>query len=411
MNEPSPVSASVIQISRFVACDISKRSVMVAAIDHKQQILIQPKKIRVEKFSDWAAKNLKISDRVVLEATGDAWYYYDLLQSLVASVTVANPHKVRLIAQTKVKTDARDALALARLLAADLIPAVWVPPLEIRELRALVAHRQRLVRQRTQARNRLHAILQTHHVAPVAGDLFSLEHRQWWGELPLSTTTKLLIEQFLTILHNLIPLIARIEAELIQLSTSPRWYTPAAFLIQLPGIGVMTAMTILSAIGDITRFENAKRLVGYSGLGAGVYASGEVVRGGRITKEGRQELRTALVEAAWTAVEQPGHWQKEFERLCLRLDKSKAIVAVARKLLVVIWHVLSKEEAEKSAQAERVAKKLMTWSLKLRAKGRAGLSCKEFVRRELGRLRIGQDLKEFSYAGKPVSLIPLEKTG
>jgi len=134
MNELSPT----IPTCRFVACDISKRSVMVAAVDNTQQIVLQPRKISVEKFPSWAPQHLKFSDTVVLEATGDAWYYYDLLQPLVSKVVVANPNKVKLIAQTKVKTDARDSLALAQLLAANLVPTVWVPPIEVRELRALI---------------------------------------------------------------------------------------------------------------------------------------------------------------------------------------------------------------------------------------------------------------------------------
>ena len=87
---------------------------------------------------------------MVIEASGNAWRYYDLLVPLVGEVLVANPSKVKLITQSKVKTDASDAVALAKLLAADLVPTVWVPPQDIRELRALVGHRQRLVRQRTQ---------------------------------------------------------------------------------------------------------------------------------------------------------------------------------------------------------------------------------------------------------------------
>jgi transposase len=94
------------------------------------------------------------TDVVTLEATTDAWHLYDKLVSLLASVVVANPMQIALIAKTLV-TDPRDALTLARLLAAGILPTVSVRPAEVRELRALGGHRSRLIKQRTQARNRL----------------------------------------------------------------------------------------------------------------------------------------------------------------------------------------------------------------------------------------------------------------
>lgn len=120
-------------------------------------------------------------------------------------------------------------------------------------------------------------------------------------------------------------------------------------------------MTLLSAIGDISRFPSAKQLVGYAGLGASVHASGQVQRGGRITKEGRSELRTAMVEAAWIAIEHHPHWKKLFAQLSGRLGKQKAIVAIARKLLVAVWHVLTREQADTHADAHAIARTLVRW--------------------------------------------------
>jgi len=111
----------------------------------------------------------------------------------------------------------------------------------------------------------------------------------------------------------------------------------------------MTAMTILSAIGEIERFPTAKKLVGYAGLGAKIHASGLSFRTGGITKQGRKELRWVLPEAAWTAVRYDQHWQQQFEQLTYRLGREKAIVAIARKLLVIIWPVLTARVADRRA--------------------------------------------------------------
>lgn len=331
---------------------------------------------------------------------------YDLLEPLVGSVTVSNPNDNKVITQSKVKTDARDALHLAKLLAADFITPVWVPPQDVRDLRALVSHQTRLVRQRTRAFNRLHAILQTHNIFPPPGNPFAEKNRTWWESLSLSATQKLLVKQEMQILATLEPLIKEVEAQLTRLSNEPKWAKECVGLIALPGIQVITAMTILAAIGDIKRFATSKRLVGYSGLGASIYSSGDVCNTGSITKEGRKELRTALVEAAHNAINQPGHWQDEFKRLSSRLGKNKAMVAIARKMLVVIWHVLTKEEAEHQANQVQVARKMLNWAYKLRRDGRRGVRGKEFARVRLEQLGLETELGEFTYNGKPFSLAP-----
>src|SRR5258708_3157770 len=110
-------------------------------------------------------------DQVVLEATTNAWTLYDQLAPLVREVKMAHPLLIKLMSSARVKTDTRDTLHLARLLAAGLLPEVWAPPPPVRELRIVVAHRQRPVRQRTQVRNRLPPDLHAHHLPPPEGRL------------------------------------------------------------------------------------------------------------------------------------------------------------------------------------------------------------------------------------------------
>ena len=194
---------------------------------------------------------------------------------------------VKLISAARVKTDTRDTLHLARLLAANLIPTVWVPPPPVRELRALVAHRERLVRQRTQAKNRLQSLLQSHNLAPP-------EHEAGWQQLPLAPLDRFRLQQDRLLVEQLGELIRQVDAELTRLSVEEPWASPMVYLMQLPGLGIITSMTILAAIGEITRFPSPQKLVGYSGPGASVHASGQTFQTGAITKQGRRELRTAL---------------------------------------------------------------------------------------------------------------------
>lgn len=274
----------------------------------------------------------------------------------------------------------------------------------MRELRALVAHRKRLVSPRTAAKNRLHSVLHRHNILPPRGDIFSADNRDWWQNLAVASSEKLRIRQDLAIIDHLSPLVQEVEGELARLSMTDPWADQVTFLIQLPGMGLLTAMTILSAIGDINRFATAKKLVGYGGLGARIHAWGQTRRTGGITKQGRRELRAAMIEAAWVAVRTHPHWKAQFGRLQKRMDKQKAMVAIARKLLVVIWHVLTDRVADRYADCQAVARKLMTWGSRHSIAARQGLSPAAFVRYHLDRLGLGADLEVFTYGGRTVAL-------
>lgn len=389
---------------RFVALDLHKTYLMVGAVDAQQQVVLQPRRVALSQFEQWARRHLRLTDQVVLEATTNAWELYDVLVPLVARVVVADPAKAKAKIASPVKTDKRDTLGLARLLVAKMVPEVWVPPPHVRELRSLVAHRQRLVRQRTAAKNRLRSLLHRHRIMPPDGQIFAISQRAWWEAFDLSPIEKLRARQDLATIDHFGTMLSQTESELAQLSGRAPWDSMVPWLIQLPGVGLITGMTILSAIGDITRFPSAKHLVGYSGLGTKVHASGQTHRTGAITKQGRTELRAALIESAWAAVRRSSHWRQQFERLAGRIGEAKAIVAIARKLLVVIWHVLANRVADRQADVPSVARRLMRWGARYRLARGLGVSRTAFVRAHLDRLGLGQDLETLHYSGTVIKL-------
>jgi transposase len=397
--------------TRFIGLDIHRQFVMVAAVDGQQHILFDPIKVPLDTFQSWTESQLQTTDQVAFEATTNAWTVYDHVQPLVAEVTVADAHKISLISRSPRKTDQHDALILAKLLAAHLLPAVWVPPQPVRELRDLIAHRRHLVRDRTATKNRLHSILHRHNLYLPEGDPFSEANRAWWHALTLSRSEQLRVRHELLHIQHLTQLIEEVEAEIAYLSTQAPWCEQLAFLIQLAGVSWLSGMTILSAIGDITRFAGSRQLVGYSGLGASVHASGNTYRTGRITKQGRRELRTVLVECAWSTVRYSPFWKARFERLRARVGKQKAIVAIARKLLVVIWHVLSKREVDRQADPAAIARSLMKWAARQRMVASNGLKRSDFVWRELDRLGLGPHINQFVYNGhryvRPPTALPV----
>jgi transposase len=391
---------------RFVGLDVHKHYVMVGAVNRFQEMVLSPRKVSLAEFEGWARKHLRPTDEGVLEGTTNAWYIYDLLEPLVARVVVCHPPQVKLIAAALVKTDKKDTMTLAKLLAVGMIPAVWVPPLHVRELRSLINHRQRLIAQQTRIKNRLHSCLHRHHLVPPGGQLFTAANRVWWLGLPLSASEKLRVRQDLSLLEQLEPFISEVETQINQLSLAEPWAELTPYLLQLPGIGLITAMTILSAIGQIERFPSAKKLVGYAGLGAKVHASGLTHRTGGITKQGRKELRRVLIESAWTAVRYDQHWKEQFEHLAYRLGREKAIVAIARKLLVIIWHVLTAKVADCKAQPQQVARYFIRWGRQLRVKTTLGIKASQFARQRLDRLELGRDLERVPYGTVTYCLPP-----
>jgi transposase len=284
-----------------------------------------------------------------------------------------------------------------------------VPPQHVRDLRALLSHRRRLVSLQTTAKNRLQSVLHRLNVRPPEGDLFAQKQREWWDRLDLSATERLRVDQDIATLDHIVPQIAAVDAELRRLSTSDVWAEQVPYLLQLPGIALLSAMTILSAVGDITRFGAAKKLVGYAGLGAGVHDSGKTHRDKGITKQGRRDLRYVLIEAARVAVQTHPYWKREFARLAKRIGEHKAVVAIARKLLIVIWHVLLAKSADRRANAEQVAFKLMVWSWKLSDEQRGGLSSRQFIRAHLIRLGLGEELTHITRGGIKRALATIEE--
>jgi len=180
--------------------------------------------------------------------------------------------------------------------------------------------------------------------------------------------------------------------------------------LQLSGFGVVLSMTVLSAIGDVSRFESAKKLVGYAGLGAGVHDSGQEHHTKSITKEGRKELRWALVEAAWRAIRISAYWKEQFEKYLRRMRKpNQAIVVIARKLLVAIWHVLTKEETDIHVSEEDLAYKMLVLSWDLGEEVRMGLSYKQFAKYALMKLGVETDITRFVRKNVPRRLAPRDE--
>lgn len=328
-------------MNRIIGLDIHKRFAEVAVLRPGAR---EPQRLRFPSEAGAIrafAARLGPDDRVALESCTNAFAFHRLLCQHAGEVVVSNPLKTRVIAEAKVKTDKVDAETLARLLAADFLPPVWVPDPQTDALRHLVFHRHGLVQQRTQVKNRIHALLHRNLIAPDVTDLFGQRGRHLLGTVALPPHERTLLDADLRVFDFLQLEIAAAERDLARATHDD---PQVRRLMTLPGIALTSAVALRAAIGDIARFRTPQRLVSYFGLNPSVHQSGEKAYGGHISRRGRSHARGICAEAAHLVVRVPGPFRAFFERLRRRKPHNVAITAVARKIVVLVWHMLTERE-------------------------------------------------------------------
>lgn len=355
---------------RYIGMDVHREFAQLAVLENgllrdEGKIGVTPEALRA-----WA-DGLRADDQVALEATGNSDAIANLLTPLVARLVVSNPSKTRAIAEAKVKTDKVDARILAQLLAADFLPPVWLPDERTRSLRRQVMRRAHLVRQRTRIKNQVHAIL-TRNLAPTppVSDLFGRSGRHWLSRQELPADERATVAALLRQLDFHGSELAIVDRELaVEALTDP----VVARLMTIPGVDAIAGISIVAAIGDFTRFDDPDKLVAYVGLNPKVRQSGNSAPvHGRISKAGRAHVRGVLVEAAWSASRAPGPLRAFYQRVKARRGFQKAVVATARKMTVLAWHLATKDEDYAFARPGLVTHKRRKLELAAGAPSRRG---------------------------------------
>jgi len=354
---------------RYIGMDVHREFAQLAVLEDglvrdAGRIGVTPEALR-----RWAA-DLRRDDVVALEATGNSDAIASLLIPIVGRVVVSNPSKTRAIAEAKVKTDKVDARILAQL-AADFLPPVWLPDDRTRALRRQVTRRAHLVRQRTRIKNQVHAIL-ARNLAPTppVSDLFGTAGRLWLSRQLLPADERSTVLALLRQLDFHGTELAVVDQELaIEALIDPQ----VARLMTIPGVDAIAAISVVAAVGDFARFADADRLVAYVGLNPRVRQSGNSAPvHGRISKAGRAQVRGVLVEAAWSASRAPGPLRAFFHRVKARRGFQTAIVATARKMTVLAWHLVTTDQDYAFARPSLVTHKRRKLELMAGAPSRRG---------------------------------------
>lgn len=316
-------------------------------------------------------RTLTHDDHVVVEATCNAAAVVEVVSPHVGRVVIANPRQVRLIAEARIKTDVIDATVLARLYASGFLPEVWVPDPSTLALRRQVTRRNQIVRQRVRLKTTVQSILHAHLLPQCPhADLFGTRGRAWLMAQHLPADERAAAERHLREYDRLGEDLRVVERELARDALAD---ANVKRLMTIPGIDMVVAIGLAAAIGPIARFKGPDQLVSYLGLNPSVHQSGEGrPQHGRITKQGRTHARTMLVEAAWQAVRGPGPLRAFYQRISARRGNHIAAVAVARKLAVIAWHMLTKGEDYAGVRPALHAKKLRDLELRAGQPARRG---------------------------------------
>jgi transposase len=279
--------------------------------------------------------------RAVVEMMSGAVWVRDRLEASGWKVQVAHARKVRDVAPLACKTDKVDARVLAELCRRDLVPELWVPSPEDRALRERLRRRMHLVKARTSARNRIFGLLtqfglRISHTRLRKADAMELLERRGVPEVWRGS-----ISELLELAAEMDRRIDPIDRELGPIARADE---RARLLATIPGVGPLLSLTFAAEIGEVSRFPGPGKLIGYAGLAPRVSQSGERSATGALSKAGSRTLRWAAVEAANNAWRPSNPWHRHYLRVSARHGKNPAKSAVARKLLIAAWHMLSRRE-------------------------------------------------------------------
>jgi transposase len=325
----------------YVGIDLHKKIIVICVIDQHRVVLARRTFgcDQVDLLLDFLRRLGPF--QAVVEATASYEWLVEQIEPLAQKVILAHPGKLRVIAESTKKTDKLDAFVLAEFLALDMIPQAYRPTPRQREHRSLVRHRQFLKQSTTRLKNKIRRIASDYNAD--RKNLFTDDGWKSLATITLSDSDRFVLDQlhaqWETLEAQLRDLAKRLKA--FAAKAPAREAEARAKLATIPGVGPVTVDVVVSELGDISRFASSKGVCAYAGLVPAVrQTGGKKGKDLPITKAGSPLLRWALVEAAWRVIKQSAAWERIYMRLKKRAGGKKAIVAVARRLLVVMRAML-----------------------------------------------------------------------
>jgi transposase len=307
----------------------------------------------VEGINEAKARLGKSNAHVAIESTGNMWVVlWDKLEESGLDLHLVHPLKTKAIASNKLKNDKLDAKMLAKLLRGDMLVCSYVPPRDVRDEREKVRLRGSLVRMRTQVVNKIRSILHKYCIK-YKGSLHQNAGMEFLRTLELRPVDTLAIKSYLETLKTLNDEIESVNSQIANNDSEE-----IRLLMSIPGIDYYSAVLIFSEIGDISRFPSHNKLASWAGLVPSMHQSGTSFYNGRITKEGSRRLRWILIQCAHTAIRANSKLNEFYSNIAKRRGDNKAVVAVARKLVKIIYAVLSSRSPSLYGDPEKTERKI-----------------------------------------------------
>jgi len=320
----------------IIGCDFHTRYQQIAMMDNLTGELTERRLEHGNGEAQAFYRSLRGSVRVGIEATGPIHWFERLLAELGHELWIGDSAKIRASEVRKQKTDERDAALLLDLLLTNRFPSIWVPTPAERDLRQLLWHRHKLVCLRTMLGNQLHFLAMSQGLCRKK-KLFSRKGRTELVGLSLAPWASRRREELLKLLDQIDPALAELDRAVLE---EAHRREDALLLMTHPGIGPVTSLAFVLAIGSITRFARSRKLVSYLGLNPSEDSSGGRQRLGAISKQGNTLVRWLLIEAVHQAVRQDPELRQDYQRLKFRRGHAVAKVAIARKLAVRMYWML-----------------------------------------------------------------------
>ena len=329
----------------YVGIDVHKRFCQAALMNEDGKIL---RETRFENTLDGAsslvnlARSIDPHVKAVVEPSANYWIkVYDKLEEEGFEVKLSNPSRTKAIAEARTKMDKLDAKMLAYLLRGNLVAESYVPTKKNRERRSLLRHRASLIKMRVEVKNRIHMLLDKYDLSYEYTDLFGKEGSEWLQSLNLPSIDQQILQSNLQILETLT---TEIQNSDIQIAKDAVNEEQAKLLMTMPGVDYYAAMILLSEIGDVKRFATPEKLASWVGLAPQVHQSGETQWTGHITRKGSKRARWILTQCAQSARQHDPKMRMFYERIERKHGSSKAVIAVARKMLSIMHVMLTRNE-------------------------------------------------------------------
>jgi len=328
---------------KYVGIDLHKQTISACVVvkERGRRQVVARKRLECRDEAGIAAWFGELGKfEVVVEATASYEWFVKLAEPLAQRVLLAHPKKLRVIAESKRKSDKLDAQVLAEFLASDEIPLAYRPGPRVREHRVLVRYRHYTQRRITSVKNKLRHILAGYNAD--VRHLFTAEGREHLAGIKLSACDRFVADELAAELRQHQKRQAKVNRELRRFAAkAPLAEREArAVLDSIPNVGPVTSDVVLSELGDWRRFRSQADVACYAGLAPGFRESAGKFKQLGITKEGSRLLRWAMIELAWRMVRTSRKWGRHYTRLEARVGAKKAIVAIARRLLGVIFTLL-----------------------------------------------------------------------